>query len=220
MIEIQVIEREGMRVLTTTQLAQSFNVDSKIINRNYQRNRERYEQGKHFFSLAGEQLKEFKALRQNDVSLKFASILYLWTEKGAWMLAKSLNNDKAWQAYELLVDSYFNITKRLNSPDELLKVQGEKIVALESKLYECEKKVLAIEQNMFEQITLQSGEQRRLQRAVAERVYTLEKNKDKHSELYRGIYSSLKRQFKVKSYRDVKRHELQTAIRFVEHWNG
>lgn len=34
--------------------------------------------------------------------------LYLWTEKGALLHAKSLNTDKAWQVYEFLVDNYFN----------------------------------------------------------------------------------------------------------------
>lgn len=213
------IEQEGLRVLTTTQLAESFCVDAKIINRNFQRNRERYEQGKHFFSLAGEALKEFKALRQNDATLKFASILYLWTEQGAWMLAKSLNNNKAWKAYEMLVDSYFKITKHLNVPDDALQIQGERIAALEAKVANYERKVILIEQNMNAQITLHSGEQRRLQLAVAERVYKLEKQRDKHAALFRGIYSALKKRFSVKSYRDVKRHELQMAIRFVEGWN-
>lgn len=35
-----------------------------------------------------------------------ASHRYLWTEKGALLHAKSLNTDKAWEAYEYLVDFY------------------------------------------------------------------------------------------------------------------
>jgi len=209
-----------MRVLTTNQLAQSFSVDPKIINKNFQRNRSRYEQGKHFFLLNGDPLKEFKGTYQNDENLKFVSSLYLWTETGAWMLAKSVNNDKAWQAYAMLVDNYFKITKMLKSPEELLQIQGEKISTLEAKVNEYEKRVLAIEHNMHEQITLHSGEQRRLKNAVTERVYSLENNQDKRSQLFRTIYSAIKKQFNVKSYRDVKRHELQKAIRFIERWNG
>lgn len=218
-MDIQVIEQGGMRVLTTTQIATSFCVDPKIINRNFQRNRERYIEGKHFFALIGEALKEFKAMRQNDVNLKFTSSLYLWTEQGVWMLAKSLNNDIAWKAYEKLVDNYFNITQKLRSPDELIRVQGEKIAELELKINQYEKRVLVIEHNMHEQITLLSGEQRRLQNAVSERIYKLAKDKNKRSQLFRAVYSSIKTQFNVKSYRDIKRHELQKAIRFVEKWN-
>lgn len=218
-MDIQVIEQDGIRVLTTLQLASSYNVDPKLINRNFQRNKERYVEGKHFFALIGEALREFKAMRQNDVNLKFTSCLYLWTEQGALMLAKSLNNDIAWKSYGKLVDNYFNITQKLRPPDELIRIQGEKIAELESKITKYEKRVLAIEQNMQEQITLLSGEQRRLKNAVSERVYKLAKDKNKRSQLFRAIYSSIKKHFNVKSYRDVRRHELQKAIRFVEKWN-
>ena len=40
-------------------------------------------------------------------SSKNAKLLYLWTERGALLLAKSINTDKAWEAYERLVDFYF-----------------------------------------------------------------------------------------------------------------
>lgn len=33
--------------------------------------------------------------------------MYLWTEKGALLHAKSLNTDKAWEVYDYLVDFYF-----------------------------------------------------------------------------------------------------------------
>ncbi|MFS0822136.1 ORF6N domain-containing protein [Bacillus sp. 1P02SD] len=104
-----IIEQNGMRVLTTAQLAEAYGSHTKVVNRNFQRNSERYIQGKHFFALTGEELKEFKGSRQFDDTLKFASVLYLWTEKGAWLHAKSLNTDQAWNAYELLVDDYYSI---------------------------------------------------------------------------------------------------------------
>jgi hypothetical protein len=109
MNQIQVIEEDGLRVLTTAQLAEVYGADSKIINRNFQRNSERYIQGKHYIALSGEELRRFKGSRQFDDSLKFTSILYLWTEKGAWLHAKSLNTDQAWDAYEKLVDEYYCI---------------------------------------------------------------------------------------------------------------
>lgn len=35
--------------------------------------------------------------------------LYLWTERGALLHAKSLNTDKAWAVYEQLVETYFRV---------------------------------------------------------------------------------------------------------------
>lgn len=219
-MELQAIEQSGKRVLTTSQLAESFKVNPKIINRNFQRNKDHYEQGKHYFALTGDDLKCFKAERQEDASLKFVSVLYLWTEQGAWLHAKSLNNEKAREAYSALVDGYYSLTKKMNSPDFLIAIQNKKIIELEDKLEKTEKRVLAIESRVREQITLNSGEQRRLQRAIGERVYALEKEADKRPSLFGALYRSIKTKFSVKSYRDVKQDELQLAIKFVEKWNG
>ncbi len=35
--------------------------------------------------------------------------MYLWTEKGALLHAKSLNTNKAWKVYDYLVDFYFRV---------------------------------------------------------------------------------------------------------------
>lgn len=104
----QVVEQEGQRVLTTAQLAEAFETEPKIVNRNFQRNSERYVHGKHYFALTGDELRDFKGTRQIDVSRNINK-LYLWTEKGAFLHAKSLNTDKAWQAYEMLVDEYYRM---------------------------------------------------------------------------------------------------------------
>ncbi|MCY9527553.1 ORF6N domain-containing protein, partial [Paenibacillus larvae] len=103
MNSLQVIIHNNQRVLTTAQLSESFGTETKIISKNFERNEERYTEGKHFYILQGQELKDFKATRQIDDNLKFAPILYLWTEKGAWLHAKSLNTDRAWEAYEMLV---------------------------------------------------------------------------------------------------------------------
>lgn len=113
------IEREGQRVLTTQQLAEAYNADTKLLNRNFERNRDRYIEGKHYFSLTGRELIDFKGKQQNDVSLKFTSILYLWTERGALLHAKSLNTDEAWKVYEMLVETYFRVKEQPQIPKTL-----------------------------------------------------------------------------------------------------
>ena len=45
-------------------------------------------------------------INQNQIdfgSLKNAKIIYLWTERGAFLHAKSLNTDKAWEVYDCFV---------------------------------------------------------------------------------------------------------------------
>lgn len=102
------IENEGKRVLTTAQLAESYETSVDTINRNFNRNKERYTEGKHYYCLTGNELKEFFASDKLSVANSGKiRILYLWTEKGALLHAKSLNTDKAWEVYDLLVENYF-----------------------------------------------------------------------------------------------------------------
>lgn len=108
MNQLTIVEQNGNRVLLTNQLAEIYGTDPKTINKNYERNMSRYTIGKHYFLLTDEELRQFKATRQNDV-LPNVNKLYLWTEKGAWLHAKSLGTDEAWEAYEMLVDDYYVI---------------------------------------------------------------------------------------------------------------
>lgn len=102
------IERNGQRVLTTAKLAEAYGTDSKVISKNFNRNIERYTEGKHFYRLTGNELKEFFAnVNLTNANLNKIRELYLWTEKGALLHAKSLNTDKAWEAYDYLIDHYF-----------------------------------------------------------------------------------------------------------------
>lgn len=94
MNELQEIEKNNERVLLTFQLAESYGTTADVIQRNFNRNKERYIKGKHFYCLEGNELKEFKAIGQIDVSPNINK-LYLWTQKGALLHAKSLNTDKA-----------------------------------------------------------------------------------------------------------------------------
>lgn len=96
MNDLQVINYKNERVLLTGQLAESYGTTNQIITNNFNRNKERYEEGKHFISLEGEEKKVFINQNQIDLgSLKNAKTIYLWTERGAFLHAKSLNTDKA-----------------------------------------------------------------------------------------------------------------------------
>lgn len=210
MQHLQVIEHLDKRVLTTHQIAEAFGTNAKIIARNFQRNQDRYEQGMHYFALTGESLKQFKSSRQDDVSLKYVSVLYLWTERGAWLHAKSLNNDKAWQAYNMLITSYYQIKKQLEEEPQTLVISYE-------QFQQIERRVETLEQ-LAKNSTLHSGEQLRLRKAVNTRVCQLADNQGARQALFRSLYAALKERYHVGSYRDIKQYQLQDALRFVEKW--
>ena len=107
MNELKIVEHKNQRVLTTHQLAESYGTNNKIISYNFNNNKERYEEGKHFIKLEGEEKKAFINRLEIQDSSKNAKTLYLWTERGAFLHAKSLNTDKAWEVYDSLVEHYF-----------------------------------------------------------------------------------------------------------------
>lgn len=124
----QVVEVKGIRVLTTHQIAESYEVKEIQISQNFKNNRQRFVEGKHYISLSGDDLRTFKnQLEKIEVVKSRTSHLYLWTEKGALLHAKSLNTDKAWQVYDYLVDFYFRAKE--NEPEIPEKKVPEKKVS-------------------------------------------------------------------------------------------
>ncbi|WP_035296010.1 BRO family protein [Brevibacillus thermoruber] len=79
-------------------------------------------------------------------------------------------------------------------------------------------KLMELEQKVDEQITIDHGEQRILQQAVARRVYEMESDPQRRRELFRQLYREIKDRWGVPSYRDVRRSELQQVLRYVEAW--
>ena len=111
------VEWNNQRVLLTNQLANYYGCTPKQIAQNFNKNRERFVVGKHYFVLIGDALKTFRVYIDNievDVSAVEVDVpahtrhLYLWTERGAARHAKMLSSDKAWEVFELLEDTYFN----------------------------------------------------------------------------------------------------------------
>lgn len=108
MRNLEMVEAKGTRVLTSKQIAAMYETTEDRIRQNYHANRKKYVEGKHYILLTGNELKAFKnQVGISDLVDKRASHLTLWTEKGALLHAKSLNTDKAWEAYEWLMDFYF-----------------------------------------------------------------------------------------------------------------
>ena len=113
MQNLQVIEIKGQRVLTTRQLATAYETEVKVIQNNFQRNKDRYTAGKHYIYMDRDELREVKATYpQFDGELNRTSRANFWTEKGALLHAKSLNTEKAWEVYDYLVDFYFRVKEK------------------------------------------------------------------------------------------------------------
>ena len=220
MNDLKITEYKNIRVLTTQQIAEAYETDTKVISNNFNRNRERYVEGKHFICLEGEELKVFKTNHHFDESSKINK-LYLWTKKGAFLHAKSLNTDKAWEVYDHLVDSYFEKKQPLKLSTE------EKIQILAQGNVELQEKVEAIDKDLQEfkrDLPLLGVECQKITYAKNQKVVPLlggkdapaYKNRSIRQKVYTDIDNQLRREFGVNTYKAIKRSQTDLAISIIK----
>lgn len=114
------ITHNQIPVITTELLAQLYGTEPVRIRQNHHENKVRFVEGKHFFKVVGNDLKELRVAlnySQNPVSPKARSLI-LWTERGAARHAKMLETDQAWEVFEKLEDCYFSKNKSPSRNEE------------------------------------------------------------------------------------------------------
>lgn len=221
MNELQITEYKNIRVLTTQQIAEAYGSDTRVISNNFNRNRERYIEGKHYICLEDGEKREFVDHHQIDDGSKKASKLYLWTEKGAFLHAKSLNTDVAWEVYDKLVDSYFEKSKAVPMTTD------QKIQLLAQGNVELTEKVNAIDKDLQEfkaDMPLLALECQKITRAKNQKVVPLMGGKDapayKNKSLMHKVYSDvdaqLRREFGVNTYKAIKRSQCDLAVEIIK----
>lgn len=120
MNKLMPLEFKNQRILLTEQLADIYGSDANNIKNNFSNHKDNFEEGKHYYFLQGTELKEFKN-QVNDIDLvnKHTSSLYLWTERGANRHCKILDTDKAWEQFDNLEETYFNIKDNILNTSQL-----------------------------------------------------------------------------------------------------
>lgn len=117
--QVSIINFKSIPVVSSEMLADFYGTDATNIRKNYSNNKSRFIEGKHFFKIIGQELKEFVTdlktvtndLLVNNVHAQISPktrVLTLWTERGAARHAKMLDTDQAWEVFEQLEDCYFH----------------------------------------------------------------------------------------------------------------
>lgn len=112
MNNLQVLNYNGERVLLTKQVAEAYKTETKRISQNFNNHKDKYKEGKHYYYLEGPELKAY--LMSANCGQQKTRRVYLWTKRGAFLIAKSIDTDEAWDLYEQLVDHYFDTTELNN----------------------------------------------------------------------------------------------------------
>ena len=132
-----------------------------------------------------------------------------------------------------------NLEQQLQKPlsvEEMIIKQAESMIQVKSDIQRLEQKFDTV-------VTLESGKQRKIQLAVAKRIFELTNNftnssvfrnypngddfskeettkaiKEYRAIYFSNIYRDIKRKFGVASYKDIKVVEYEKALEFIESW--
>ena len=121
--QVSIVNFKSTPVLTTEQLANFYGTEPVRIRQNQHENKQRFIEGKHFFKITGQELKDFvsslKLLTNFPAISNKVRSLILWTERGAARHAKMLDTDHAWDVFEGLEDCYFNQEQKVPVKNEV-----------------------------------------------------------------------------------------------------
>ena len=218
MNNLTVTEYKNICVLTTQQIAEAYGTDSKTISYNFNHNKGRYKEGKHFILLDGEELRAFREIHDLPSNL---NKLYLWTEKGAFLHAKSLNTDTAWEVYDRLVDNYFEKPKAVPmTTDQKIQLLAQGNVELTEKVNSIDKDLQEFKQDM----PLLALECQRITWAKNNKIVPLMGGKSSpayrdrslRTKVYKDLDKQLKREFGVDTYKAIKRNQCNLAVKIIE----
>ena len=113
------------------------------------------------------------------------------------------------------------LEEQIKNPFANLSIQQMMIATLQEQ-EKIVDRVEVLENKVDNEIRVDNGEQRKIQRAVATRVYQRldivpELIEDKKY-MFQAIYRDLKDRFGVASYRDIKRKDLRDCLEYVSAW--
>lgn len=227
MNELQQVKYDNQLILTTEQLAEFYETTVDTIKVNFNNNKSKFEEGKHYYLLKGDKLKQFR-LQVKNLYLQISPMtrsLYLWTKRGASRHAKMLGTDQAWDVYDELEENYFNPQSNLRMPEtpmEIMSVVGKITERQDKQLKELNTKVTFLE----ELSGLTPARNKELTKTRNKKVIQLCGGSDSNAykdvtlrkKVYHAMFQDYKRCFDVTQYADTQMKRFEEAKRFIENW--
>jgi prophage antirepressor-like protein len=153
----------------------------------------------------------------------------IYSSKGIYEICRWSQQRKADEFYDWVYDLIEQLRTKQSKVIPLSKDQAiitalrqtanlmEETQSIKTEQHEIRKLITQVDEKVETQITLDHGEQRKIQKVVARRVGDFEKyDKKRRSELFHEIYREIKDRFAVPSYKDVLRKDLPGVVRYIE----
>jgi len=122
----RIYEIRGKRVMLSGDLAELYEVETKVLNQQVKRNSSRFPD-RYMFKLTLEEYRE--ALRSQNVTLKRGQHSkyppYAFTEHGVLMLSSILKSERAEQVNIVIIDTFIKLRELMSTHKELLNKMKE-----------------------------------------------------------------------------------------------
>lgn len=139
-IEQRIFFIRAQKVMIDRDLAELYGVETKYLNRQVKRNKERFPE-EFMFQLTPNEKNELVTNWHRFASLKHSSAPpYAFTEHGVAMLSTVLNSDRAVQMSILIIKAFVRLRELLSTHKEL----AQKLVDLERKIEKHDAEIQAI----------------------------------------------------------------------------
>lgn len=209
---IEVREISGQRVITFRDIDELHRRPEGTASRNFRENRDRFIPGTDYYDITPDKFQSDEIRRFGISSPRGGTVL---TESGYLMLVKSFTDDLAWKVQRQLVNSYFRGQAACRDSLQSLLAATHNLLASQEIIVE---RLDDVETKVNAQITLDSGQQRRVQRAINERVCSIEQIKEARGEWFRQLHKEIKNRWNVSSYKDVLKQDMQEVLNYIAAW--
>lgn len=210
---------EGKKAILVKEIANIHGRELSEINRRINENRIRFKDSVDIVDLKSEEfamlLKHSGIYTQNSINA--SKNIYLLSERGYAKLLKILEDDKAWEQYDKLVDGYFQMREERNNSQyqyENLSTEMKALLMHDKKIQAVEKKVLEVD-NKFEELPLFQNELKLLKKLVNQKVVPLlggkrsPAYKPMSKKVFSDIYRQVHREFGVTCCEEIKRKDFE-----------
>ena len=219
---------EGKKAMLVKEIANIHGKEFKHINEAINKNRTRFTNNIDIVDLKSVDLIDrdlLKGLGFSNSSIANANNIYLLSERGYSKLLKILEDDFAWEQYEKLVDGYFNMrraNKRL-STEEMLELQFRYAKEVKEEVSELKEDFKDLRNNL-PLLGIDCDEITGLIKKVCTNVTGYEtpayKDKSLRGRVYQDIYGQVRREFQVKSYKAIKRSQIELAKEIIRSYKA
>lgn len=219
--ELSVKEFNGQRVVTFKDIDMLHERVEGTAKSNFYENKKHFIENEDYFIIT-------KSLKYEIPTLEIPNRgITVLTESGYLMLVKSLQDDLAWKVQRELVNNYFRAKQIVQAK---LSKELQAIFMIDGKQQELEQEIIVVRDEVKDLkdnlplLGVDCDEITSLIKKICTKVTGYEtpayKDKSLRGRVYSDIYGQVKREFQVKSYKAIKRSQIELAKGIITNYKA